>query len=303
MLNTVEDIAALLQGSFLAEREIQQLEIPESRECAFVISVPPDNALDAWTLMRSHLANTNRYPILTEGWGSDDYFSRFYYKEEADDGMIPGTAPEAIIASISTANLEDFLERREASTREFIEDLIDFSLEGTKERFGSCPDRSQVDRLIDNGTIQSTAALEKWLFDWELLNFRHEDAITASDTSYLDWFEPNSSKVPLVLLPTENSWDALAYMHWFAACTAGTTVAMSFLRMWHQKYQAELVGHYGTMLHLKVGRRPTTPEEAFELASQQEALAECTTILPGVSLREHARALLTVDRWFLHEKP
>jgi hypothetical protein len=84
---------------------------------------------------------------------------------------------------------------------------------------------------------------------------------------------------------------------------AGTTVAIGFLKKWHQEYNAELVYHYGTMLQLNVGRRPTTPEAAFDLAWQQEALAECTTILPGVALRDHARSLLIVDRWFLHERP
>lgn len=26
-------------------------------------------------------------------------------------------------------------------------------------------------------------------------------------------------------------------------------------------------------------------------------------ILPGVAIREHAKALLHIDRWFLHERP
>lgn len=57
------------------------------------------------------------------------------------------------------------------------------------------------------------------------------------------------------------------------------------------------------MLLLNVGRLPSTPEEAFQLACEQEAIAECTTMLPGVSLRNHTRALLSVNRWFLHERP
>ena len=137
--------------------------------------------------------------------------------------------------------------------------------------------------------------------------FLHESvptpAIAQTDTRHLDWYTPDRQTIPLLLLPTQESWNALAYLHWFGACTVGTPVAMRFLRQWHQKYGAELVCHYGTMLQLKVQSRPSTPEEAFELAWQQESLAPCTTILPGVSLREHARALLMVDRWFLHERP
>ncbi|HIK18118.1 MAG TPA: DUF4253 domain-containing protein [Leptolyngbyaceae cyanobacterium M33_DOE_097] len=95
----------------------------------------------------------------------------------------------------------------------------------------------------------------------------------------------------------------LAYLHWFGAWASGTPVVIGFLKQWHQRYNAELVCHYGTMLQLTVEKRPATPAEAFDLAWQQEALAPCTTLLPGVTLRDHARSLLTVNRWFLHERP
>jgi Domain of unknown function (DUF4253) len=303
MLNTIEAISNLLQGSFLEGQEIRQLEIDESDECAFAIEVPRANALDAWHLMKSYLRDIKRYPVLTEGWGSDDYFSRFYYREEENDGKLQGISPREIIARVPMANLEAFLETRRIARKEYLEDSIDYSLARTRERFGECPDNSQIRELIDSATIQSTVDLEKWLFDWELQHFNYEDATTAPDTGYLDWFEPDSKTAILMLLPIENGWDSLAYIHWFGACSAGTTVAISFLKRWNQRYNAELVCHYGTMLQLNVGRLPGTPEEAFELAWQQEALAECTTILPGISLRDHARSLLTVNRWFLHERP
>lgn len=57
------------------------------------------------------------------------------------------------------------------------------------------------------------------------------------------------------------------------------------------------------MLQFVVARRPATAEEALELAWQQYLVAPCTMLLPGVSVRDHARALLHIDRWFLHERP
>ncbi len=198
--------------------------------------------------------------------------------------------------------MESFLASRQASRTEYLEDCIDFSLASTRDHFGSCPDRSQIEALIQNNTVQSYVDLEQWLLNWELQNFG-KAAIVASDTRYLDWFEPDSPQAPLLLLPTEHSWECLAYLHWYGACSAGTPIAMGFLKQWHQQYGAELVCHYGTMLQFIVGRPPTTLEEAFQLAWEQETLAECTTILPGVCLRDHARSLLTVDRWFLHERP
>jgi hypothetical protein len=70
-----------------------------------------------------------------------------------------------------------------------------------------------------------------------------------------------------------------------------------------QAYGAELVAHFGTMLQFVVSRPPQTLDQAFALAVQQNAVAPCTLALPGVSLREHVRALMCVDKWFLHERP
>jgi Domain of unknown function (DUF4253) len=301
MFNTIEAISNLLKGTFLEGSAIRQLEIDESDEFAIEIKVPLNKALDAWHLMRAKLKGAQQYPVITEG--DNDYFSRFYYREEEEAGKLRGVSPRAIIAEVSTANLDDFLEKQRIARKEFLEDSIEFSLEETSERFGRCPNDSEVRELIHQNVIQSPVDLEKWLFEWELEHFDRDDVLTTPDTGYLGWYEPHSQLVSLMVLPIENGWDVLAYLHWFGACSAGTPVAIGFLRKWFQQYGAELVCHYGTMLQLEVESLPKTPEEAFELAWQQEALAECTTILPGVSLRHHARSLLSVNRWFLHERP
>jgi Domain of unknown function (DUF4253) len=303
VLNTVEKISNLLQGSFLEGREIRQLAIDESEQSAFLIQVDRAIALEAWNLMRSHLEQTKRYPILTTGWGSDDFFSRFYYQEEKSLGYLRSTSPAAILTEAAIADLEEFLESQKMRDAAYFEDTVASCLIGTRERFGDTPDQSQIAELIENGTIQSCFDIEKWLFDWELQHFSDQSALAAPDTRYLDWFEPDGQTIPLLLLPIERGWDALAYLHWFGACTIGTTVAINFLKQWHQQYGAELVCHYGTMLQLKVVRLPSSPAAAFQLAWEQVAIAPCTTSLPGVSLRDHARALLSTGQWFLHERP
>ena len=70
---------------------------------------------------------------------------------------------------------------------------------------------------------------------------------------------------------------------------------MQLLKKWHEQYEAELVCHFGTMLNFIVAKPPNTSESAFELAWEQMVIAECTIILPGVSLRDHARSLLVAD--------
>jgi hypothetical protein len=109
MLNTVESISKLLKGTFLTNRELHQLKIDESDQIAFIINVESAKVIEAWQLMRSLLEHTKRYPIITYGWGSDNFFSRFYYKEEDFDTKIHNTSPESIISRVPMASLETFL--------------------------------------------------------------------------------------------------------------------------------------------------------------------------------------------------
>ncbi len=301
VFNTVEAVSNLLQGSFLADCEIRQLTIDQSDQFAFAIQVEPVEALEAWNLLRSHLEQTKRYPLLSYAWGGgNDFFSRFYYQEEQAYSLLPDTSPAAILAAqVSNAALDAWLEKQKTANLEYFEDAVASCLLEVNQQFEVSLD-SQIRALIRNGTIQSSFDLEKWLFEWELEQLGDRDL--TPNTAYLDWFEPND-QITLILLPIQNSWEVLAYLHWYGACGAGSTVAIGFLKKWHHHYQAELVCHYGTMLQLQVGRLPASPAEAFQLAWEQVALAPCTTALPGISLRNHARALLVTKQWFLHERP
>jgi hypothetical protein len=78
---------------------------------------------------------------------------------------------------------------------------------------------------------------------------------------------------------------------------------VAVLHHWSDRFGAELVAHYGTMLQFVVDRPPTTLDDAFIVAWQQELVAECTTVKPGVPVRHHARVLVGRERWFLHDRP
>lgn len=303
MLNNVQQISNLLKGSFLEGRKIETLTIPQSPHIALSMEISQAESLDAWKLLRSLVPQTQRYPIITFSWFDDDYFSRFYYEEEQVTGKIVSTSPEAIIAQIGEVDIAAFLEQEnQESFPQYLEDTLEYSLELIKEQFGTSPDILAVKKLVDNQNIKSEVDLEKWLEEWERENFPEQKASNPIDTTYLDWFVHNDT-LDLILLPTPNSWDSLAYIHWFGAGMVGTPLVIALLKKWYEQYQAELVCHYGTMLQLSVGRSPDNLEEAFSLAWEQMAIAPCTLLLPGVRLREHACALLTVRRWFLHERP
>jgi hypothetical protein len=123
-----------------------------------------------------------------------------------------------------------------------------------------------------------------------------------SDRRHLEWYEPNETTA-LVLLPTPHSWETLAFLHFYAAADESSAPLLALLKFWNERYGAELVANWGTMLQFVVSRPPTHLEDAIALAREQILLAPCTTLLPGVPLMQHARALVGCERWFLHERP
>jgi hypothetical protein len=303
MLDNAQEISSLLKGSFLENRQIKTLAIPQSPQVALTMAISQAESLAAWQLLRSLVSQTQRYPVIIINWSDDDYFSRFYYQEEQVIGKIVSTSPEAIISQVSDIDIAAFLEQQSQELfPQYLEDALEYSLELIKKQFGTSPKISEVKKLVDNQIIKSELELETWLEQWERENFPEAKASNLIDTIYLDWFEHNDS-LDLILLPTSNGWESLAYIHWFGASTVGTPLVMALLKKWYHQYQAELVCHYGTMLQMSVGRSPDNLEEAFNLAWEQFAIAPCTLLLPGVRLREHACALLAVQRWFLHERP
>lgn len=80
---------------------------------------------------------------------------------------------------------------------------------------------------------------------------------------------------------------------------------MALLKSWHERFKAELVAHdrLRLLFNFNIHQRPSTPEEAFQLAVEQETFAGSTLNLPGIPVRDHARALLHIDRWYLLDKP
>jgi len=310
MLNSIESLRELLSGTFLSEADMIQLDIPMTQSVALAIAVNLENSLAAWYLLKDLMPQTQRYPVITACWGSnggnwqktvndEDFFSRFYFGEEYPNLDL---SPEAIIAranSISSQELDNFLDESDRFNTYNLEEQIFTELANTSSIFGIAPLISELQAIVRSGQISTIVDIEKYLFDWELQHIADIPALSHQETTYLDWYQPNGQTMALILLPTPHSWETLAYLSWYG----GSKMAIPLLQKWHQFYEADLVCHYGTMLQLLVGKRPSTPQEAFKLASEQVLLAPCTTLLSGVSIRDHARSLLKINRWFIHERP
>jgi hypothetical protein len=117
------------------------------------------------------------------------------------------------------------------------------------------------------------------------------------------WYDPGSPQRTILLLPTPNAWETLAYINWYGSDQDGTPVAMAFLKEWQELYQADLVHHYGTILQFLVHQPPTQPEDAFELAWEQFVLAPWILQATGMPLRIHAHSLVNNNFWYLPRHP
>ncbi|OIP75480.1 MAG: hypothetical protein AUK48_07580 [Oscillatoriales cyanobacterium CG2_30_44_21] len=310
MLNSLNAIQALLTETFLKDADMVQLDIPLTEHQAIAIAIKLEDSLEAWQLLKNLLPQTLRYPVVSTCWGAsgggwsravieEDFFSRFYFAEEYPEIDL---SPEAVIARadlFSEKDLANFLSERAQLDTDDLQAQVITELENTRTQFGSSPSEAEIAELVKSGEISTIIDLELYLFNWEL-KYQSELLIDSpEDLSYLEWYRPIGQTVTLLLLPTSHSWEALAYLPWFG----GSKAAVPLLKKWQQIYGAELVCHSGTMLQLLVLQKPTSDRQAFDLATQQVLLAPCTTMLAGVSIREHARSLLKLDRWFLHERP
>lgn len=323
MSTTLLELADILKHTALKDCQLAQLPVPESANKALAIQVPYDTRLDCWQIMRSLLAETAMYPILTDcGYGNtenwqdavlqENFFNRleYQYPRNYRERRNKNIAPDFIIDVANQLDGRIILNRRRQNLPTIKSEMgfdsngyVD-DLEEIKEIFTISPRLKDkvLERALKSEEIVTLIDFEQWLFAWESKNVSTEKLLLPPNLEYLKWYDPNSQERTIILLlPTPNSWDTLAYMHFFGASNSLEEIAI--LKYWHEKYEAELVAHYGTMLHFYVKRKPKTLEDAFELAWQQDIFAPCTLVLPGVSVREHARALLHIDRWFLHERP
>ncbi|MCG6970043.1 MAG: DUF4253 domain-containing protein [Gammaproteobacteria bacterium] len=311
MIRDVDQLDQLLESEFLSDQNILSLDIPNSIDKAFAIEVR-DNGLQMWTAFRKRLPQTGMWPVLYAFWGNpqnswedyvkaDDMFKRQPFEWETQEDR--DTSPEAIVARSEITSFEGVLEKHANLHSQNLEEDFAYALEKTYQRFAMCPQASEVEALIRSNHINNYIQLEKWLMDWELQHVPREKSLQPNATHYVDWYVPRNQPQALILLPTPHCWEVLAYIHWYGAQTYGSETAIAMLRWWNEKHGAELVAHYGTMLHFQVIKQPINIEDAFRLAWEQEAFAPCTTALPGESLRDHARTLLHTDKWFLHERP
>jgi hypothetical protein len=313
MINDLNQLHELVLGTTLESCQLAEIPILDTKQKAFAIRVNNDYSLSAWQVMRAKTEDTQRWPVLVacgqnlNGYwlqqiSQANFFDRFPFQYEVNRENPEKVSPEIIISGSQKIDIDTSLQRLSQSDEEDLKEYLEYSLADTQENFGQSPQLSLLNQLIDDGTLNSELELERWLFNWEIQHFGAK-ATKSIDNSYLQWFEPVNELMALLLMPTLNGWEIPAYINWYGAESCSSELVVALLKYWHQKYGAELVAHYSTMLQLVSQTLPNSPEEALKLAWQQQVIAPCTTCLPGVSLRNHAREMLHCHQWFLHERP
>lgn len=312
MIKTEAELSTLIKRTLYPDNQVIMLdtEIADKKVC--VIEIKQNEGLELWELFRSMVKETGMWPILcyrgsfnsyhspgNEGKCWKDFVEKEYGGIQASFAAenkedIQTESPENILSTIIKQHNDVYSEN--------LKDDFPYSLKETLEKYGVAPSENEIITLIEFGDINSYIDLERWLLNWEIKKSGASDALDSKSDLYLQWLEPADGEQDLVLLPTNNSWEVLAYLFWSEG-QYSDLAAILVLRYWNEKYGAELVAHYGTMLQFNVARLPENIEESFQLAVQQEAFAPCTTSLPCISLRDHARTLLKTKRWFLHERP
>jgi len=320
MIESLPKLAEILAETPLANQQLAEIEILDTGEKAFVVEVNSANALDAWHILQNLKTKIGRAPVLLaefeagSNWQQSfkhktEIFSRFPYEFElynsrqTDQEISPG----AIITRAATLDLDSVLrsysEREETySSTEQLQEEIEREVDVTQQNYGTAPTISEVTKALEDKK-PTLPQIESFLFHWENKHVDARQLEVSADLDSVDWYEPNSG-MGIILLPTLNNWNALAYISFFGAEGVGEAEkVMTVLQSWQQRFGAELVAHYGTMLQFVVQHPPSTLETAFQLAWEQYMIAPCTLELPGITLREHARVLLQTQRWFLHERP
>jgi Domain of unknown function (DUF4253) len=261
-------------------------------------------ALDAWRELRGLVDITGRYPLLLEMF---DVELSFLEQQPTDAWTLSQDGYGETFASAMTLDLEHLEPYRSNYQIDYLNCPLDHPghpLGETLRRFGANPTTDEVRSLYDKGQLRSDEDFQRWLLRWELQHFG-EAAIAPRSLAHLQWDPVYESDVCVIAMPpTPFMWEASAFIPLFGDnnLPSGLDFNTASLRAWALKYKAEMVIAHGTTRYLTVGSRPSTLEEAFSLAVHHMRFASDTLVLPGVSLREHARALYASDRWFFHSK-
>jgi hypothetical protein len=245
-----DEVVDALKGGVLRGREVRELSTEWGE--VFAIDIAAAELREAWSEARTRLPETGRWPVAVTAWNGrveDEIFSRWLYGEGDN-------SPAAICERASALTLEDALARPHLLNAELYyavewERVVELELEYTRRRLGFAP---AEDEVLSLDLRPDHVALERWLLDWEEAR---EPTVAPAPGGHLKWFEPDNCA--LVLLPTAASEETPAYISFYGAeGEGGHERLIALLRSWRERFAAEIVACWGTMLELRVTAPPSS---------------------------------------------
>jgi hypothetical protein len=312
LIQSIDMLATALGGTSLQGRAVRELWPSDSLAPVYAVPLQEGQEADELAVLGSLVEKTGRWPLLTR----QDLAELIFLDEPPPASHLTRghwadmTAAKALAADGATfvssgGHLREFSPTQTTHLFDWLDVPLDHGshpISKIRKRFGDAPSVQQIRDLRSSGTVHNDAELERWLLDWELQRFG-EAALLPEYVGYLDGGELSDGAPGLAILPpTAESWKAFLYMGWYGLESAAAERAAA-LRMWGEAHGAALTQSFATTLHLSVKNRPRSVDAAFALALEHFHFASDTLVLPGISIRDHARALLCMDRWFFHSRP
>ena len=244
--------------------------------------VPHEALLDVWRTVRALVPTTGRWPVAV--------------LPDASWYLVADGAPE------QAARLADAVPSHGDALSDWVDDLpwdADLLVRYLERRFPAALGLGR--RLVEEVGAPTTEPVR---VDWLYRELLADPALRAQvEVRHLQgtqqWHRP-SELVALALLPGAHGWLAPAVLCFHSWQEPDRAVALAAaLRRWEDRYGAELVAHWGTVLQLVVARPPSDPDVAYALAAELKDV--------GGSLQHHryelALALPGSDAWMLHDRP
>ena len=246
MIKTEAELSNLLKKTPYPQNQVIVLdtEIAEKKIC--VIEIKQKEGVELWEFFRSMVKDTGMWPILCycSNDHSSDNESRSWkdFVEKQYGGIRASFAvenSESIQSECSENIITTIIKQYDDMLSEHLKDDIPYNLKVTLERFGVTPTEEEIIALIEFDHIKSYIDFERWLLKWEIENSGAKDVLEPKSDIYIQWFEPFDGEQDLVLLPTNKSWEVLAYIFWSEG-QYSDLAAILVLRYWNEKYGAEL---------------------------------------------------------------
>ena len=268
-------LSAALADTVLGGREVEVVG-----PSVLAVRCSADEVWPAWQAARSVVDVTLRWPVVVTSWDKEDPWD---LSVGLPPGGLAGVAESASGVDPWATLGRDVDEPLDGEDLEFaladLPDSVTLTVEDVRELIGPDATAGQIEELA---------------FDR-----LPADAPWGQDLKALDWYEPTDQACAVVFLDTPLTWVAGGCVSYFEMEGPDLVAAQ---KQWSEKYGAELVAAWGTMLQFVATRPPTDPRDAWLLAGQQLAVGP-DLMMSGVTRFDLAFALVGRERWFLHNRP